>query len=74
LVVIEYPHQCMHRQVEFTQRHALTGERNIAGYSCGHPKCNQKYLTMIHKDFLPCNTTDRFPRCCPLVPAEFLKY
>jgi hypothetical protein len=79
LLEISESSQCLHRVVAFTSRHPLTGERDsyshfqIEGYSCGHPKCNEKYLEKLNKDFLPCNTKKGFPRCCPLIDVLILK-
>jgi hypothetical protein len=73
LLEISDPSQCCHREPAFTSRNLVTGERLIEGYCCIHPKCTQKYLKSIGKDFLPCNTKG-FPRCCPLKDLAFLKY
>ena len=72
LLEISAPCECIHRQPEFTERHYITGERRVVGYSCGNPKCTAKYLKMINKDFLPCNTKG-FPKCCPLTDLIMLK-
>jgi len=69
LLEISAPCECIHRQTEFTSRNLVTGERNIEGYSCGHPKCTAKYLKEIGKDFLPCNTKG-FPKYCLLSNYE----
>lgn len=73
LLEIFYPLQCTHRIPSFTSRHLLTGERKIEGYCCSHPKCNSRYLKKIGKDFLPCNDSTRFPKCCLLKDIAFLK-
>lgn len=77
LLEIFYPLQCTHRIASFTSRHPLTGEIDgqlrVEGYCCSHPKCNSRYLKMIGKDFLPCNNSTRFPRCCLLKDINFLK-
>lgn len=77
LLEISKTSQCIHRRAEFTSYHPLTKERDghahIAGYSCGHPKCNAEFLKKHNIDFQPCNNVSGFPRRCPLVDALMLK-
>jgi hypothetical protein len=70
LLEISAPCQCILRKPAFTERHILTGERQIVGYSCSHPECTEEFLKHHNIDFLPCNNAERFPKRCFLQTAK----